>query len=194
MLKYKITTQPTTEPVTVAEAAQQCRLTASDLAADTNLTAELQRLIVAARKYAEGVVGKSLAEKTVTAVCDFFPFRGFIELPIGPIAALTSVIYTDADEATHDITSDLAIDDFSVKPRLVLKPGKGWPGSSLYPVNAIKIVYVAGAYFGGNIKAAMLLMIAHWFDNRAEVVTGQESFSIPFGAEALLGQERHPYT
>lgn len=194
MLNYKITTQPTTEPVTVAEAAQQCRLTASDLAADTNLTAELQRLIVAARKYAEGVVGKSLAEKTVTAVCDSFPAGNVIELPVSTIKTLTSLSYKNEAGASTDITNRVIVDDFSFPSRLVLKSSQSWPTETLYEVNPITIVYVAADTTTGNIKAAMLLMIAHWFDNRAEVVTGQESFSIPFGAEALLGQERHPYT
>lgn len=194
MLNYKITTEPTTEPVTVAEAAQQCRLTASDLAADTNLTAELQRLIVAARKYAEGVTGKSLAEKTVTAVCDSFPSGNVIVLPVSPIKELTSLSYKSADGVSVDVSDRVIIDDFSFPSRLVLKSSQSWPTETLYEVNPISIVYKAGETPGGNIKAAMLLMIAHWFDNRAEVVTGQESFSIPFGAEALLGQERHPYT
>ena len=194
MLNYKITTQPTTEPVTVAEAAQQCRLTASDLAADTNLTAELQRLIAAARKYAEGVTGKSLAEKTVTAVCDSFPAGNVIELPVSTIKTLTSLSYKNEAGASTDITNRVIVDDFSFPSRLVLKSSQSWPTETLYEVNPITIVYVTADTTTGNIKAAMLLMIAHWFDNRAEVVTGQESFSIPFGAEALLGQERHPYT
>jgi len=194
MLNYKITTQPTTEPVTVAEAAQQCRLTASDLAADTNLTAELQRLIVAARKYAEGVVGKSLAEKTVTAVCDSFPAGNVIELPVSTIKTLTSLSYKNEAGASTDITNRVIVDDFIFPSRLILKSSENWPTETLYEVNPITIVYVTADTTTGNIKAAMLLMIAHWFDNRAEVVTGQESFSIPFGAEALLGQERHPYT
>ena len=194
MLNYKITTEPTTEPVTVAEAAQQCRLTASDLAADTNLTAELQRLIVAARKYAEGVTGKSLAEKTVTAVCDSFPAGGIIELPAGPIKTLTSLSYKNEAGTSTDITNSVIVDDFTFPSRLILKSSESWPTETLYEVNPITIVYVAADTTTGNIKAAMLLMIAHWFDNRAEVVTGQESYSIPFGAEALLGQERHPYT
>ena len=194
MLNYKITTQPTTEPVTVAEAMQQCRLTASDIAADANLTAELERLIVAARKYAEGVTGKSLAVKTVTAVCDSFPASGVIALPVSPIKTLTSLSYKNADGVSVDITDRVIVDDYSFPSRLVLKSSQSWPTETLYGVNPITITYVVGDSTSGNIKAAMLLMIAHWFDNRAEVVTGQESFSIPFGAEALLGQERHPYT
>lgn len=196
MLKFKITTEPTAtqEPLTNSEAMQQCRLTNSDLSADENLAAELTRLIVAARKYAENATGKSLAEKTVTAVCDSFPANGVIELPVNPIKELVSLTYKKADGSTSDITSLVIVDDFSNPSRLVLKVSSSWPTDTLYEVNPIVIIYKAGETPGGNIKAAMLLMIGHWFDHREEVVIGQESFSIPFGAEALLGQERHPFT
>lgn len=188
MLKYKITTAPTVEPITATEAKLHCRVT------DSTDDTKFADLITAAREYAEAVTGQAFASQTITAACDFFPFKRFIELPKGPITALTSVIYTDADEVAHDITSDLAIDDFSVKPRLVLKPGKIWPGSSLYPVNAIKIVYVAGAAPSKQIKNAMLLLIGHWYENREEVVIGQESFTVPMAAEAILQQNRHTNT
>lgn len=194
MLNYKITTQPTTEPVTVAEAMQQCQLTASDIAANPNITAQLTTFIVEARKYAEGVVGKSLAEKTITAVCDSFPVGGIIKLPVSPIKELTSLSYTNADGISFDISDRVIVDDFSFPSRLVLKSSSAWPTETLYRVNPITIVYKTGVALSGNVKTAILLIAAHWFDNRSEVVTGQESFSIPFGAEVYLGQERHPYT
>ena len=117
-----------------------------------------------------------------------------LELPVSTIKTLTSLSYKNEAGASTDITNRVIVDDFSFPSRLVLKSSQSWPTETLYEVNPITIVYVTADTTTGNIKAAMLLMIAHWFDNRAEVVTGQESFSIPFGAEALLGQERHPYT
>lgn len=194
MLNYKITTQPTTEPVTVAEAMQQCRLTASDIAADANLTAELVRLTVAARKYAEGVVGKSLAVKTVTAVCDSFPASGVIKLPVSPITSLDSFTYKDEDGNSTDISDLVIVDDYSFPSRLILKSSESWPTETLYDVNPITIVFKAGETPGGNIKAAMLLIIGHWFAHGDDPVAGTETHSIPFRAEALLQQERHPYT
>ena len=188
MLKYKITTQPTVEPITTAEAKLHCRVT------DTTDDAKFADLIVAAREYAEAVTGQAFAVQTITAACDYFPRENCIELPKGPIVSLTSLICTDADSNAQDITTDVAIDDFSIKPRLVLKPVKSWPSATLYPVNAIKIIYVAGAAPSKHIKAAMLLLIGHWYENREEVVIGQESFTVPMAAEAILQQNRHTTT
>jgi len=187
MLRYKVTTAPTVEPVTVAEAKTHCRLIGN---ADD---AKLGELITAAREYAEAVTGQAFAVQTITAACDSFP-SGAIELPIGPIVSLTSIKYTDATGVEREITSDVIVDDFSHKPRLILKPGKSWPSASLTSVNGVKVVYVAGAAPSKKIKAAMLLLVGHWFENREEVVIGQESFTVPFAAEALLHQERHSAT
>lgn len=188
MLKYKITTAPTVEPITATEAKLHCRVT------DSTDDTKFADLITAAREYAEAVTGQAFASQTITAACDVFPVENYIELPKGPITTLTSLIYTDADGNAVDITADVAIDDFSMKPRLVLKPNKGWPGDTLYSVNPIKIVYVAGAAPSKQIKNAMLLLIGHWYENREEVVVGQESFTVPMAAEAILQQNRHTNT
>jgi len=188
MLKYKIATQPTVEPITLAEAKLHCRVTGTT--DDTLIT----RLISAARVYAEGAIGKALAAKTVTAVCDSFPASGVIRLPVSPITALTSLKYKDKDGAETDITTDVITDDFSHPSQLLLKTDLSWPTATLYQVNPITIVYAAGATPTDNIKAAMLLLIGHWYENREEVIVGQESFTVPFAADALLQQERHGLT
>ena len=188
MLRYKITTAPTVEPITASEAKLHCRVT------DSTDDAKFAELITAAREYADAVTGQAYASQTITAACDFFPVVNRIELPKGPATALTSVIYTDADGVETNITTDVALDDFSIKPAIVLKPDKSWPGDSLYSVNPIKIVYVAGAAPSKHIKAAMLFLIGHWYENREEVVIGQESFTVPMAAEAILQQNRHTMT
>lgn len=188
MLKYKVTTIPTIEPITASEAKLHCRIT------DSADDAKIAELITAAREYAETVTGQALAAQTITAVCDSFPIGDRIRLPIGPIVTLTSAIYTDETGSETNFTADLAVDDFSEKPELVLKPGKSWPSAALYPVNPIKIIYTAGAAPSKKTKSAMLLLIGHWYENREEVIAGQESFTVPFAAEALLQQERHTRT
>ncbi|EPA6640343.1 TPA: head-tail connector protein [Serratia marcescens] len=39
---------------------------------------------------------------------------------------------------------------------------------------------------GDDVKAAMLLLIGHWYENRETVSVGQVATDIPFAAEALL--------
>ncbi len=190
MLGYKITTQPDTEPVTLTEARAYLRM-----GDDTGQDDVIAALIVSAREYAENVTGRALITRTVTAVCDFFPSTRSIELPVGPLVDITSVSYTDTDDVTTVFT-DYTADSFSQTPRIVLNDSADWPSVSLAPVNPISIVYRAG--FGstgsdvpGAIKQAILLLVNHWFENRETAITGVETFSVPFAAEALLQQWRH---
>lgn len=192
MLNYKITVQPTTEPITTAEAKTHLRLVsnAEGVHPDDDY---IDALIAAARAYAENVTGSTFATKTVVAVCDSFPRARFIELPVQPVASLTKVEYTDEDGDTTEITDTITLDDYSNPPRLVLNPSKDWPTATLHPVNPIKITYQAGAAPSDLIKSAMLLLIGHWYENREEVVSGVESYTVPFAADAILQQTRHPY-
>lgn len=78
-----------TEPVTLAEAKQWCKIELDITEENTLLT----QLITAARKQLEGYLCISLVDKTVTAV--FRNELGNIELPYGPVKSITSV--TDVD-------------------------------------------------------------------------------------------------
>ncbi|EPY7018593.1 head-tail connector protein [Klebsiella michiganensis] len=39
---------------------------------------------------------------------------------------------------------------------------------------------------GDDVKAAMLLLIGHWYEHRETVVVGQTAIEAPFAVEALL--------
>ncbi|MGI4578934.1 head-tail connector protein, partial [Klebsiella pneumoniae] len=39
---------------------------------------------------------------------------------------------------------------------------------------------------GDDVKAAMLLLIGHWYENRETVSVGQAATDIPFTVESLL--------
>lgn len=39
---------------------------------------------------------------------------------------------------------------------------------------------------GDDVKAAMLLLIGHWYANRESVVIGQTAVTVPFAVESLL--------
>jgi uncharacterized phiE125 gp8 family phage protein len=51
-------------------------------------------------------------------------------------------------------------------------------------------VFLSKSKFPQPIKQAMLLMLAHWFENREEVITGTIVARIPSGARALLAPYR----
>lgn len=185
---YKVTTQPTFEPVTVKEAKKHCRVL------DNSEDSLIEDLIVAAREYAELITGSKLAEQTITAVCDKFPIINKLRLPVGPVVSVTSLIYTDT-EGTNAAFADFTLDSFSNPAKIVLNPGASWPSVDLHPVNPIKIVYQAGNTDANGIpkkiKQAILLLVGHWYEHREEVITGVESYSVPVAAESLLQSIRH---
>jgi uncharacterized phiE125 gp8 family phage protein len=189
-MRYKVATV-STEPITKTEAKLHLRVT------DTTEDTKIEELITAAREYAEAATGKLLAPRVVTAVANEFPkLTGNMVLPVGPIVASAAVTLTwkDYDGTITDISADVDVDEYSYNPELALKPNKEWPDYDLYPTNPIAVSYTAGKAPSKKVKNAMLLLIGHWFDNREEVVVGNETYTVPFAAETLLQQERHTTT
>jgi uncharacterized phiE125 gp8 family phage protein len=95
-----------TEPVTVQEAKDWMRLegfidtddsTASDFDDDDTI---IEMLIVSARKRLEEYTGLSFIPKTFEAEID--NLAGYIELPYGPVTAITSLV--DADDTDSPAT------------------------------------------------------------------------------------------
>lgn len=184
MLNYKVTTQPTVEPIPLADAKKHLRVLGSG---DDGYITDL---ITSAREYAESYHAKAYANKTITAVAG--DLEGIFKLPVSPIINLTSVTYEDIDGDVHDVTDKYEVDNFSYPSRLLLKEAIR-PEKELKAFNAVTIVYTAGETPSMKTKQAMLLLIGHWYENREEVIAGTSASTVPFAADALLQQERHPY-
>jgi uncharacterized phiE125 gp8 family phage protein len=181
----KIITGPASEPVSLAEAKTQCRVDVTD--DDALLTG----LIVVAREEVERRTWHAVISQTLELVLDGWPSGSYIELPRPPLVSVSSVKYrTSAGvETTWSSVNYIAGADH-IPGRLVLADGASWPSGDLYPTEAIRIRYVAGytnaAVVPQSLKLAMLLLIAHWYENREAVVTsGAVPKDVPFGVEAL---------
>ncbi len=138
-------------------------------------------LITGAREYCENHTRRALATQTIEAYPDWFPCRNEIELPKPPLQSVTSVIYKDSagTETTMTADTEYLTDLESSIGRLVLPYGKGWPSFTPYPMNPIKIRYVAG-YSALNpmpklIKQAMLLHIGYFYNHRDAVDLNEET-------------------
>lgn len=149
-------------------------------------------LIKASREYCEEYTRRTLATQTIEAYLDYFPYSDEIELPRPPLQSVTSVKYkTSAGiEIIMTTGTDYLTDADSLFGRIVLPYGKNWPSFTPYPINPIKIQYVAG-YSESNpipkmIKQAMFLLIGHWYMNREAVISGSISKEIEFAVKALL--------
>jgi gp6-like head-tail connector protein len=153
---------PGEEPVTLAEAKAWCRIDGTD--DDALVTA----LIAAARLHVESGTGRALLDQSwrLTLECA----RGLlVELPVVPVGAVVAA------------TADGTAIDVIVQGDCVLLPAAGY--------RQLQIDYTAG--YGGtddvpaDLKQAILLLVAYWFENRDTTVA-----ETPGGVERLLAGYR----
>lgn len=183
------------EPVTLAEAKEQLRVT------DSNSDDLINRLIIAATDYTENVLSRSIIEKTIDLYLDAFPPADNvpIEIPMPPLISITSIKYYDNSDVEQTWSSALyTVDtDQSYKGRVYPAINQSWPSTRNYP-KAVHVEYQAGYADSGDspvdeadnvpdeIKHAILLLIGHLFENREATTVGVEVKSVPLGYDALL--------
>ena len=155
-------------------------------AEDTLLTG----LIQAAREYVETYQNRALCTQTWELVLDGWPNDEYVEIPLPPLQSVTSIKYKDSTgaETTWD-EANYIVDTDSYLGR-VLADGCSWPSDALYPAGAIRIRFVAGyTDVPATTKAAMLLLIGHWYEHR-EATDAVNLSEIPFAVKSLLDLNR----
>ncbi len=147
----------------------------------------LGTLISAAREYCEAYTGRALGTQTVELYLDEFPTNAVV-LPSPPLQSVTSVKYKDFDGTETTVASaDYIVDTDGWTGRIVPAYGVSWPSFTAYPVNPIKVRYVAGyTTLPAAIKQAILLLVGHWYANREAVLVGSISKQVEFSVHALL--------
>lgn len=193
----QVTTSPTFEPLTAAEAREFCRVD------DDSQDSTLDMCIKAARERIENDTSRALVTQTLRVTMDAFPCAAdrtyasenlnieAIQVPRPPLVSVTSITYVDTDGATQTLSaSRYTVDTYSEPGRIVPAYGYSWPSTRDIP-NAVTIVYVAG-YTTTNIPArAKLLcgMLTHYeFDQRNPVNVGNIVNEMPLAAKTLMGQ------
>jgi uncharacterized phiE125 gp8 family phage protein len=121
--------------------------------------------------------------------------QGYIQIPIGPLQTVSSIKYYDITNTAATMASgDYYVDDVSQPARIVLADGKSWPNPSpsLRTVNAGVVRFDVGYTDApGALKQAMMMLIAHWYQNREQVVTGMSQVaSVPYGFDELIAPYR----
>jgi uncharacterized phiE125 gp8 family phage protein len=187
--EYTGTKQYVRVVATVAAAPCSFSVDVVTLTGDTTEDTLISGLIQAAREYCEAITRRALATQTIKAFLDNFPCRDYIELPRPPLQSVTSVKYKDSagTETIMALTTGYLVDSESNIGRIVLPYGVPWPSATLYPINPIRVEYVAG-YYASNpipetIRQAMLLLIGHWFVHRDE-----KEADVPDAVGRLLNQ------
>lgn len=171
-----VTVAPASEPVSLVEAKAQCRVDGTDEDNTLNL------YIGAAREFVEEYTGTKLVSQTV--LMQGARFSDLAKLPTAPVISVSSVEYLDSDGAEQTLSTDTweAVTT-GLDPHIRLKINQSWP--SIRPASdAVRVTAVCGyETLPQPIKAAMLLIIASWFDSRA-------IGPVPEGAVSLLANYR----
>ena len=142
-----IFTAPAHEPVTLDELKDQLGIPLDN----TDHDALLWRNIRAARTAAEDFTHSYLVERTPDFTIDRFPAGNTIRLPGGQLQSITSLIYTDSDDAATTWATTNYFAHTAPEPgELVLEEGISWPSVTLKPKGGIVIRYWSCPTVAGN--------------------------------------------
>jgi uncharacterized phiE125 gp8 family phage protein len=192
-MPYQVTTPPASEPVTLAEA--KTWLKRDDTTADDTLISDL---IGAARAYCERETGRALLTQTVTEYFDGWPSCCTLELALAPVASVTSVGYVADGETsmtyTTWATTEYNTDLVSQPARIVKKENIDYPDLECVP-NSVKVIYVAGSTSASadalkEIRVAMRLLLAKWYENREDMQENETNNPRVRSVDVLLRRNR----
>lgn len=181
---HKISSAPAAEPLTATEAKEHLRITHSD--EDTYI----ERLITAAREWAELFTNRAFINQTWVLKLAYFP--SVILLPRSPVSSVTSVEYVDTAGSTQTLATSVYASDTNNEPGTIREAySQSWPAirtqSSPLPVTA---TYVAGYGAAGSsvpagIRQAILALVASSYEFR-EDLSATPVVKVPEAAERLL--------
>lgn len=176
---------PTVEPITLAEAKAHLRVDASG---EDSL---IQSLIMASRLHIEAALDLALITQSWRHQRDVWPPSRVLILPLRPIQSLTAVTLHDDDATSRTLNvGDFVLDGHANPARLVWRGNGAVPAAGII-ANGIEIDIVAGYGDAATdvpqpIRQALLLLIAHWYENREPVEIGATATTIPASVSELL--------
>jgi len=186
-MSLDLNTAATEKPLLLEEVKDHLRLDSTDE------DAYLESLISAAVATYEDQARVSLCTQTWDLYLDDWPGGNRIKLPRPPLASVTGVYYTPNGGSETELDStNYHVDTVSKPGSVVLGYSKYWPTDTLQTSNAIRVEYVAGkarSAIGDDTKAALLLLVGHWYQHR-EVVTESKIMEVPQAYAALLWKDR----
>lgn len=151
--------------------------------------ADITDLIAVATAVVEGPngIGIALGVQTWRMSLDYFPCE--IRIPLGPVREITSVEYTDAAGEAAAVASWRA--DLDTQPcRIWPARDTAWPAITCEP-GAVKITFECGFDdVPADLRAAMKLLIGHFYEHREAVTTDLKAVDLPMGVDAILERYR----
>ena len=190
--RLELTTGPTNEPISIAEAKRHMRVEHSD---DDIFIGSLIQVAV---NYvdATGALGKGMITQTWSEY--FGPNLSTVRLSLGPVQSVSSIQYYDANNTLQtDTLSNYYV--IGTKGYITIYPKSGYTWPTVFNrEDAIKITYVIGfgdtaASVPATVKHALKMLVAHYYENRENELIGVNSKTIPYGIDALLNTERNSW-
>lgn len=188
------------EIVTLAEAKNHLRV--DDNSEETNNY--IQSLIKVARAATEKYCARSFVQQERVLRLDRFPSGNSpIYIPRGAVLSIEEFEYIDCDAQSNYLDADdFVLDGDHLPARVVPAHGKCWPQSADIP-GAVRIRFFSG-YSGtgaapdidiatnvpADLKHAQLLLIQHFYDQRAPLNIGNIVNNLPWSVDALLSDFR----
>ena len=148
----------------------------------------LEALRDAACSFVEAYTNRAVTSAR-TVEFNYSGFSNVLELPRGPINEVTSIKYKASKDAANTF---LAAADFyadiSREPAVVKFPNP--PTADAQAIAPVVITCEIGGNLPRAIKHAILLLVAHFYENRQSVVTGTIATEVPLGLRSLLNPFR----
>lgn len=198
-MTWKVAVQPTTEPITLAEARMHLRLTTDSVDSPAEETHPedllVSALVTAARQYAETYLQRALCDQQVEVVLDSFPSNE-IALPLSPIVEVLYLTYVDENGDSQTLDPSQYVLDNDQEPGWLLPLiDTTWP-TTYGVINAVRIRYRAGYSSPDDspndrpipevIKRAMLLLVGNWYENREATVIGTIATTLDLAVKEML--------
>lgn len=184
-MHQKVITPPNKEPITLDEAKEHLRVIQS------NEDALIESLITAAREYCEDFQNRSYYTQTRQISFDKRQYD-IIKLPRPPLQSIDKFVLVDTEDTEHEVT-DYTLDDGSEPARLLVN---NYPTvDELKSIGGVKIQYTCGHQtieeISEKVKAAIKLLIGHWYTHREAVETqGSIPKTLELAVDSLLSQNR----
>ena len=179
------TSAPASTPVTLAEAKAHLRIEHS--LEDPLITS----LLEAATEWSEDYQQKAYITQTWTLTLDRFP-AGEIAVFRPPLQSVTTIKYDDVDNVNQTLAASTYVVDTSSDQggRIALAFNQSWP-DTYNEIGSVVVTFVAG--YGApedvsqQIKAAIKLLLSHWYEHRESVSEGPSMTEVPMAVTSLLG-------
>jgi uncharacterized phiE125 gp8 family phage protein len=174
----------TEEPISVAEAKEQCNYT------NTDRDAYFAVLISAARKECEARVQRAFIDQIWERTLDEFPEAFHLYMP--PVIGVESLRFIDEDGVQQLLDpSDYYVDKDSEPGYVVPATGKVWPTTHADSINTVKLQYRVGY---GSDAASVPEPIRQAIKILVEAMFNQKSISEVNGTVNALLQDFVLYT